>query len=85
MRRPFTHGPPSRPNARCAVTGLDQLLDENRVPDLTQMYQLFSRVKGGQQVLLQHWSEYIKVRGAVVMRGDRACGGQRPVSRPCGS
>lgn len=29
------------------------------------MYQLFSRVKGGQQVLLQHWSDYIKVRGAV--------------------
>nr|XP_044635602.1 cullin-4A isoform X2 [Equus asinus] len=40
--------------------GLDHLLDENRVPDLTQMYQLFSRVKGGQQILLQHWSEYIK-------------------------
>lgn len=35
------------------------------MPDLTQMYQLFSRVKGGQQVLLQHWSDYIKVRGAV--------------------
>lgn len=34
------------------------------MPDLTQMYQLFSRVKGGQQALLQHWSEYIKVRGA---------------------
>lgn len=43
------------------LSGLDHLLDENRVPDLTQMYQLFSRVKGGQHVLLQHWSEYIKV------------------------
>lgn len=43
--------------------GLDHLLDENRVPDLTQMYQLFSRVKGGQQILLQHWSEYIKTLG----------------------
>lgn len=51
-------------SVRCAVSGLDHLLDENRVPDLTQMYQLFSRVKGGQQVLLQHWGDYIKVRGA---------------------
>lgn len=41
--------------------GLDNLLDENRISDLTQTYQLFSRVKGGQQILLQHWSEYIKV------------------------
>uniref|UniRef100_A0A2K6MDM7 Cullin-4B n=1 Tax=Rhinopithecus bieti TaxID=61621 RepID=A0A2K6MDM7_RHIBE len=41
--------------------GLDHLLDENRVPDLAQMYQLFSRVRGGQQALLQHWSEYIKL------------------------
>ncbi|GAB5566493.1 cullin-4B isoform X2 [Prionailurus iriomotensis] len=47
--------------------GLDQLLDENRVPDLTQMYQLFSRVKGGQQVLLQHWSEYIKTFGTTIV------------------
>lgn len=45
----------------CTLLGLDHLLDENRVPDLTQMYQLFSRVKGGQHALLQHWSEYIKV------------------------
>lgn len=43
------------------ISGLDHLLDENRVPDLAQMYQLFSRVRGGQQALLQHWSEYIKV------------------------
>ncbi|KAF0884853.1 CUL4A protein, partial [Crocuta crocuta] len=47
--------------------GLDQLLDENRVPDLTQMYQLFSRVKGGQQALLQHWSEYIKTFGTTIV------------------
>lgn len=46
------------------VSGLDHLLDENRVPDLTQMYQLFSRVRGGQQALLQHWSDYIKVCAA---------------------
>uniref|UniRef100_A0A5F9CPW9 Cullin 4A n=1 Tax=Oryctolagus cuniculus TaxID=9986 RepID=A0A5F9CPW9_RABIT len=47
--------------------GLDHLLDENRVPDLTQMYQLFSRVKGGQQALLQHWSEYIKTFGTTIV------------------
>ncbi|XP_047576430.1 cullin-4A isoform X1 [Lutra lutra] len=47
--------------------GLDHLLDENRVPDLTQMYQLFSRVKGGQQVLLQHWSDYIKTFGTTIV------------------
>ncbi|XP_055003515.1 cullin-4A isoform X1 [Sorex araneus] len=47
--------------------GLDHLLDENRVPDLTQMYQLFSRVKGGQHVLLQHWSEYIKTFGTTIV------------------
>ncbi|XP_078003458.1 cullin-4A isoform X2 [Phascolarctos cinereus] len=47
--------------------GLDNLLDENRVPDLTQMYQLFSRVKGGQQILLQHWSEYIKTFGTTIV------------------
>lgn len=56
------------------VSGLEHLLDENRVPDLTQMYQLFSRVKGGQQVLLQHWSDYIKVCGAV-WAGDIPCPG----------
>ncbi|KAB1267570.1 Cullin-4A [Camelus dromedarius] len=47
--------------------GLDHLLDENRVPDLTQMYQLFSRVRGGQQVLLQHWSDYIKTFGTTIV------------------
>ncbi|XP_004858561.1 cullin-4A isoform X1 [Heterocephalus glaber] len=47
--------------------GLDNLLDENRVPDLTQMYQLFSRVRGGQQALLLHWSEYIKTFGTTIV------------------
>uniref|UniRef100_A0A4W2GLX4 Cullin 4A n=1 Tax=Bos indicus x Bos taurus TaxID=30522 RepID=A0A4W2GLX4_BOBOX len=47
--------------------GLDHLLDENRVPDLTQMYQLFSRVRGGQQALLQHWSDYIKTFGTTIV------------------
>uniref|UniRef100_A0A8C6A1D2 Cullin-4 n=1 Tax=Marmota marmota marmota TaxID=9994 RepID=A0A8C6A1D2_MARMA len=53
--------------ARCVLLGLDHLLDENRVPDLTQMYQLFSRVKGGQHALLQHWSEYIKTFGTAIV------------------
>ena len=52
------------------VSGLDHLLDENRVPDLTQMFQLFSRVRGGQQALLQHWSDYIKVCAALGGRGS---------------
>lgn len=67
-----------RSRSRCHVTtGLDHLLDENRVPDLTQMYQLFSRVRGGQQALLQHWSEYIKVRATP---WPRRAGGGRPSS-----
>ncbi|XP_068124186.1 cullin-4A isoform X2 [Hyperolius riggenbachi] len=40
--------------------GLKNILDENRVPDITLMYQLYSRVRGGQAILLQHWGEYIK-------------------------
>ncbi|NXL48112.1 CUL4A protein, partial [Podilymbus podiceps] len=48
-------------------SGLDNLLDENRISDLTQTYQLFSRVKGGQQILLQHWSEYIKNYGTTIV------------------
>jgi len=40
---------------------LNNLLDENRIQDLSLLYQLFSRVRGGIQVLLQHWVEYIKV------------------------
>ncbi|XP_019385174.1 PREDICTED: cullin-4A isoform X2 [Crocodylus porosus] len=47
--------------------GLDNLLDENRISELTQTYQLFSRVKGGQQILLQHWSEYIKNFGTTIV------------------
>ena len=37
------------------------------MPDLTQMYQLFSHVRGGQQALLQHWSEYIKTFGTTIV------------------
>lgn len=43
------------------LLGLTHLLDENRIQDLSLLYQLFSRVRGGVQALLQHWIEYIKV------------------------
>lgn len=43
------------------LAGLTNLLDENRIQDLSLLYQLFSRVRGGVSVLLQHWIEYIKV------------------------
>lgn len=43
------------------VSGLSTLLDENRVTELTLLYQLFSKVKGGLPILLQFWRDYIKV------------------------
>lgn len=43
------------------VQGLSTLLDENRVTELTLLYQLFSKVKGGLPTLLQFWRDYIKV------------------------
>lgn len=43
------------------VLGLSTLLDENRVTELTLLYQLFSKVKGGLPTLLQFWRDYIKV------------------------
>uniref|UniRef100_A0AAY4EW19 Cullin-4A n=1 Tax=Denticeps clupeoides TaxID=299321 RepID=A0AAY4EW19_9TELE len=47
--------------------GLSNLLDENRVTELTLLYQLFSKVKGGLPVLLQHWREYIKSFGGEIV------------------
>ncbi|KAG9338656.1 hypothetical protein JZ751_025494 [Albula glossodonta] len=47
--------------------GLNQLLDGNRIQDLSLLYQLFSRVRGGVQVLLQHWIEYIKAFGSTIV------------------
>lgn len=44
------------------LPGLSTLLDENRVTELTLLYQLFSKVKGGLPTLLQFWRDYIKVR-----------------------
>lgn len=47
--------------------GLTHLLDENRIQDLSLLYQLFSRVRGGIQALLQHWIEYIKAFGSTIV------------------
>uniref|UniRef100_A0A8C8C6R0 Cullin-4B n=1 Tax=Oncorhynchus tshawytscha TaxID=74940 RepID=A0A8C8C6R0_ONCTS len=46
---------------------LNHLLDENRIQDLCLLYQLFSRVRGGVLVLLQHWIEYIKAFGSTIV------------------
>ncbi|NWU94020.1 CUL4B protein, partial [Upupa epops] len=50
-----------------SFAGLNHLLDENRIQDLSLLYQLFSRVRGGVQVLLQHWIEYIKAFGSTIV------------------
>uniref|UniRef100_A0A3Q3VUS0 Cullin family profile domain-containing protein n=1 Tax=Mola mola TaxID=94237 RepID=A0A3Q3VUS0_MOLML len=47
--------------------GLTHLLDENRIQDLSLLYQLFSRVRSGVQVLLQYWIEYIKAFGSTIV------------------
>ncbi|XP_062856577.1 cullin-4B [Trichomycterus rosablanca] len=47
--------------------GLNHLLDENRIQDLSLLYQLFSRVRGGVQALLQQWIEYIKSFGSTIV------------------
>ncbi|KAK7475514.1 hypothetical protein BaRGS_00033270 [Batillaria attramentaria] len=47
--------------------GLDQLLDENRVGDLTLMYQLFSRVRDGLKELCTAFSAYIKKTGRLIV------------------
>lgn len=41
--------------------GLDILLEENRIKDLTLMYSLFSRVKNGPTELCNNFNSYIKV------------------------
>lgn len=43
--------------------GLDNLLEENRLNDLTLLYNLFSRVKNGTAELCANFNSYIKVRG----------------------
>uniref|UniRef100_A0A8C5AEH0 Cullin 4A n=1 Tax=Gadus morhua TaxID=8049 RepID=A0A8C5AEH0_GADMO len=47
--------------------GLTVLLDENRVTELTLLYQLFSKVKGGLHTLLQFWRDYIKAFGGEIV------------------
>ena len=47
--------------------GLDQLLDENRISDLTLMYNLLSRVKEGQPELCSHFNACVKSRGKVIV------------------
>uniref|UniRef100_A0A8C1UQC4 Cullin-4A n=1 Tax=Cyprinus carpio TaxID=7962 RepID=A0A8C1UQC4_CYPCA len=47
--------------AHCFSSGLWMLLDENRVCELTLLYELLSKVKGGLMTLLQAWRDYIKV------------------------
>ncbi|XP_064185316.1 cullin-4B isoform X2 [Anguilla rostrata] len=47
--------------------GLNHLLDGNRIQDLSLLYQLFSRVRGGVQALLQQWIEYIKAFGSTIV------------------
>lgn len=50
----------------CCVcdTGLDQMLDENRIDDLTLFYQLLSRVHHGLKELCTSFGVYIKVLDA---------------------
>uniref|UniRef100_A0A8C1UPB8 Cullin-4A n=1 Tax=Cyprinus carpio TaxID=7962 RepID=A0A8C1UPB8_CYPCA len=48
--------------------GLWMLLDENRVCELTLLYELLSKVKGGLMTLLQAWRDYIKVHKSISER-----------------
>ncbi|KAL7979496.1 hypothetical protein Chor_004654 [Crotalus horridus] len=56
----------THPTAPCNIS-LNHLLDENRIQDLSLLYQLFSRVKNGVQALLQQWIEYIKAFGSTIV------------------
>lgn len=47
--------------------GLDQLLTENRISDLTRLYHLFSRVKDGLKELCASFSTYIKMAGRTIV------------------
>eukprot|EP00794_Sanderia_malayensis_P011107 gene11107-12276_t len=47
--------------------GFDNLIDENRVKDLQMIYQLFSRVKRGQEELYTYFGAYIKTRGVAIV------------------
>lgn len=47
--------------------GLDQLLSENRISDLTRLYHLFSRVKDGWKNLCTSFATYIKMAGRQIV------------------
>ncbi|KAL5004108.1 hypothetical protein ScPMuIL_017564 [Solemya velum] len=47
--------------------GLDQLLNENRISDLTLLYQLFSKVKDGMRELGLAFALYIKNTGRLIV------------------
>ncbi|XP_044764848.1 cullin-4A [Coccinella septempunctata] len=47
--------------------GLDSLLEENRIDDLSLLYQLFSRVKNGLIELCSAFNAYIKKRGRTIV------------------
>ncbi|XP_067298437.1 cullin-4A [Pseudorasbora parva] len=47
--------------------GLQTLLDESRECELTLLYELFSKVKGGLAALLQSWRDYIKSAGGEIV------------------
>lgn len=47
--------------------GLDHLLSENRIGDLTLLYNLFSRVKNGLAELCTAFNGYIKKRGRTIV------------------
>ncbi|MCL4139380.1 UNVERIFIED_CONTAM: hypothetical protein GTU68_022469, partial [Idotea baltica] len=47
--------------------GLDQLLDQNRRKDLSLLYSLFSRIKGGLDYLCSQFNAYIKTFGKTIV------------------
>ncbi|KAF4527830.1 hypothetical protein B566_EDAN016314 [Ephemera danica] len=47
--------------------GLDVLLEENRISDLTLMYCLFSRVKNGPTELCNNFNSFIKKKGRTIV------------------
>ncbi|XP_046371924.1 cullin-4A-like [Haliotis rufescens] len=47
--------------------GLDQLLDANRIPDMTLLFQLFNRVRDGLRQLFLSFGLYIKNTGRVIV------------------
>uniref|UniRef100_U5ERJ8 Cullin-4A n=1 Tax=Corethrella appendiculata TaxID=1370023 RepID=U5ERJ8_9DIPT len=47
--------------------GLDSLLEENRLTDLSLLYMLFSRVKNGTTELCSHFNAYIKKKGRTIV------------------